>query len=422
MSNLSGKKVTIIGVARSGLAAARLVIRMNGVAKISEKGSEESIPADFKEWAAQHNILIETQGHTRKFIEDSDLVVISPGVRIDADPVQWARAKDIPVIGEVELASRFCSRPMIAVTGSNGKTTAVTLIKEVIEKSGKKACLCGNVGFPFADYVLDAEGVDYFVLEISSFQLETIVSFKPQVAVFLNFSQNHLDRHKDLNEYFEAKKRIFENQDENDYAVLNAADEQVKGLAGEIKSKVSFFNTAESFEALHIKNPNFSAVREVAKILGISDQGCNDVFDSFPGVEHRLEKVRTLGGVDFVNDSKATTAESGRWAMKNIDKPIVMICGGRDKNIDFSVLNELVKEKVKTMVVFGEARTKLKQTFAPFVEVKECDHLEHAVNCARASAAVGDCVVLSPMCASFDMFKNFEERGKIFKEIVNKLV
>ena len=421
MNELSGKNVTIIGIARSGLAAARLVVRMNGVAKISDQGSKDNLPADFEKWATDHHVLIETQGHTREFIEDSDLVVVSPGVRIDADPVQWARAKDIPVIGEIELASIFCPRPMIAVTGSNGKTTVVTLIKEILERSGKKACLCGNVGFPFADYVLDSNKVDYFVLEISSFQLETIVSFKPHVAVFLNFSQNHLDRHKDLNEYFEAKKRIFENQDENDFAILNAEDQQVKALASAIKSKVSFFNTPASFEALNAKNPNFSAVREAVKVLGISDQVCNDVFDSFLGVEHRLEKVRTLEGVDFVNDSKATTAESGRWAMKNIDKPMVMICGGRDKNIDFSVLSELVKEKVKTMVVFGEAKAKLKQTFASFVEVKECDHLEHAVNCARESAATGDCVVLSPMCASFDMFKNFEERGRVFKDIVHKL-
>ncbi len=419
--DLTDKTVTIIGAARSGLASARLITRLHGKAKISEQSSENCIPFDFKEWASQHYVKMEFNGHTRLFIEHSDLLVLSPGVRYDALPIQWAKEKGIPVMGEVELAYQFCPRPVIAVTGSNGKTTVSTLISEIIKKAGMNVSLCGNIGFPFADFVLDLDSNGYVVLEISSFQLESIVYFKPFIAVFLNFSQNHLDRHKDLQEYFDAKKRIFMNQNESDYAVLNERDPMVKELATQIRAQVRFFNSPASKDGGRIQNPNYLAAQEAAKILGISEQVCQEVFEEFKGVKHRLEWVRTIKGVDFINDSKSTTAEAGRWAMENMTRPMIMICGGRDKNIDFTVLRDLVKKKVKKMIVIGEARQKLKDVFGNVVPLEECDGLEQAVSRALNSAAPGDCVVLSPMCTSFDMFKNYEERGEVFKEIVHRL-
>ncbi len=438
--NLSGKKVAIIGAARSGQAAARLVHKLQGKPRISEQGSSALAENNFLSWAKEHEIPMEWNGHTKNFIENSDLVVLSPGVRIDAVPAQWAKAKGIPVIGEIELAAQLCRRPIIAVTGSNGKTTVVTLIARILEKAGKRVRLCGNVGFPFCDYVLDLDNVDYIVLEISSFQLETIVDFKPHVAVLLNISQNHLDRHQDLEEYFSAKKRIFENQDRHDHAILNAGHERLKNLAPLLKSSVSFFNIPSAsrqdfpdqwqaetqLKEMLLKqnqpvNPNFLAAGRVAQVLGVGVDVCQNVFATFPGVEHRMEKVRTIDGIDFVNDSKATTAEAGRWAIENIHQPIVMICGGRDKNIDFTVLTDLVRKKVKRMIVIGEAKAKLKKSFAACVEIEECGGMEEAVSRARMMASPGDCVLLSPMCASFDMFKNFEERGKVFKEIVKGL-
>lgn len=414
-----GKTVTVVGAARSGQAAARLIVRLNGRVKISESAGEGVVDPEFRRWALDRGVEFEFNGHTRDFISKSDLLVLSPGVRIDAEPVRWAREAGVRVWSEVELGYRVCRRPIIAVTGSNGKTTVSTLIKMVIDASGRKACLCGNVGAPFTEYADDGQ-YDYFVVEISSFQLETIERFHPYIAVFLNFSQNHLDRHKDIQEYFDAKKRVCLNQDSHDFAVLNAADEWVKGLSKEIKSRVIFFNAEAGFNE-GSRNPNHLAVIQAAKILGIPQETCLNVFESFRGVEHRLETVRTLEGVEYINDSKATTAEAGRWALQNTHRPVVMICGGRDKHIDFSVLSPLVKEKVRAMIVFGEAQGTLRETFQRVVPVAACESLDQAVTRARASARQGDAVLLSPMCASFDMFKNFEERGRVFKEIVNGL-
>jgi UDP-N-acetylmuramoylalanine--D-glutamate ligase len=437
--DITGKKVSIVGGQRSGMALARMVVRRKGRAGISEQGPEGSLSREFMGWASDHGVAVEYGGHTRGFIQDSDFVVLSPGVRFDAPPVLWAQAANIPVLGEIEFAAQFCPKPVVAVTGSNGKTTVSTLITRVIRKAGCRACLCGNVGAPFSDFVLDLEETDYVVLEISSFQLESVLDpsspfrtalpggagsirgFKPHVAVILNFSQNHLDRHKDLDEYFDAKKKIFLNQGPEDFLVLNYQDPRLRPLPAETKSRAVFFN-APSDRADDIVNPNFRAVARVARALGIDERCYREVFKEFGGVEHRLEKVRELNGVDFVNDSKATTAQAALWALESIHKPVVMICGGRDKNIDFSVLAGPVKRKVKRMFVIGEARPKIRAAFDALTGLEECAGLEEAVVKAKQSAVAGDCVLLSPMCASFDMFKDYEERGRVFKEIVSRLL
>ncbi|HLD69641.1 MAG TPA: UDP-N-acetylmuramoyl-L-alanine--D-glutamate ligase [Candidatus Omnitrophota bacterium] len=422
MMDLTNKKVTILGARRSGVAVANLVSRLNGIPKISDSGSKDASQKDLEKLIFPQNVLMEWGGHTKSFVEDSDLVVLSPGVRIDAQPVLWARAKKIPVMGEIELAWRFCSKPVVAVTGSNGKTTVVTLITRILQEAGQKVSLCGNVGIPFCEEVLNLQDKDLVVMEASSFQLESIIDFRPHVAVILNFSQNHLDRHKDLDEYFDAKKRIFLNQRPDDYAVLNYEDHRLRNLAPQLKAKVLYFNSPDALEETSLRNPNQLAAIRVAKIFKLRPDVVAKVFAEFTGVEHRLEWVRTLDGVHFINDSKATTAEAGRWAMESFEEPIIMICGGRDKNIDFSLLRELAGKKVKKMLVIGEARDKLKKAFSDVVTVEECRTLEEAVLRARKSASIGDRVVLSPMCASFDMFLNFEERGRIFKKIVKELI
>jgi UDP-N-acetylmuramoylalanine--D-glutamate ligase len=435
--NITAKKVTIIGGKRSGMALARLVTDLNGSARMTERDGEDCLSREFKDWAAEHKIAIEYNGHSRDFILESDLVVLSPGVRLDAPPVQWAKTKKILVLGEIEFAAQFCTKPIIAVTGSNGKTTVSTLITEILHRAGYNARLCGNVGFPFSDFVLRLEDIDYVVLEVSSFQLESLLDpfskyrnvdvldplhvdgFQPYIAVILNFNDNHLDRHRDLEEYLSAKKRIFLNQDSTDYLVLNNAQPEIKELSCQTRSQTVYFNTP-SQDPL-IKNPNYSAALGVGKILNISEQTCRAAFMEFKGVEHRLEKVRRLNGVDFINDSKATTAQAALWALENIHQPILMICGGRDKNIDFSILVEPVQQRVKKMFVIGEARAKIRQAFNDLISLEECEGLEEAVKKARQNASAGDCVLLSPMCASFDMFKDFEERGRVFKSIVNRL-
>jgi len=426
-----GKKVVVIGAKRSGMALVRLVNDLKGIVKISEKDSKDCLEQDFVNWASKQNILFEFNGHTQDFIEDSDLIVLSPGVPFEADPVRWAQAKNIPVLGEIEFAAQYCGKPIIAITGSNGKTTVSTLISKILKKAGYKACLCGNVGFPFSDFVLGLGDTDYIVLELSSFQLESILDtssllnnklnikgFKPYISVILNFSQNHLDRHKNLEEYFYAKQRIYLNQGPQDYLVLNKKESHNPTISSKSKPQVVYFNARDNDQ---ITNPNYLAASEVGRILGVDDRCCQEVFNEFEGVEHRLETVRSLNGVDFVNDSKATTAQAALWALENIDQPIVMICGGRDKNIDFSVLAESVKQKVKQMFVIGEARSKIRQAFNEVIHLEECEGLEDAVMKARDNATKGDCVLLSPMCTSFDMFKDFEERGRVFKQIVNEL-
>lgn len=438
MAVMPGKKITVVGAQKSGMALAKLVDHLGGKVKVSEQSSDAHVLSCFKNWAQTRNIPLEFNGHTRTFIEDSDLLLLSPGVSFKANPVRWAQDKGIPVLGEIEFAFQFCSVPVIAVTGSNGKTTTVTLIRELLKKAGFKPCLCGNVGSPFSEHVLNPN-YDFFILEISSFQLESLLEpnscwrnpgandfyfkgFKPFISIVLNLSENHLDRHADMQEYARAKKRIFLNQDKDDHAILNGEDSWTRKISLGIKPRISFFDTREDTETYQINNPNHLAVLEVAKILRIDLRLCKEVFAEFKGVEHRLERVRTINDIDFINDSKATTAEATRWALNRLDRPILMICGGRDKHIDFTTLREMVHLKVKKMFVIGEAKEKLKLSFQDVVNLEECRDLEEAVLKAWESASEGDCVLLSPMCASFDMFTNFEERGRVFKEIVNKFI
>ncbi|VAX36042.1 UDP-N-acetylmuramoylalanine--D-glutamate ligase [hydrothermal vent metagenome] len=408
--NLTNKIITILGTGRSGQAAARLVHKHKGVVKVSDSGPIENIFKPFYQWLQHNNITLESGGHTQRFIKSSDMVVVSPGIPIDAQVLQWAGAKGIVIIGEMELASQFCSKPIIAVTGSNGKTTTTTLIHQVLEAEGYKSCLCGNIGRPFSECIEEINNVDYVVLEVSSFQLETIQTFHPHIAVFLNFSQNHLDRHKDMKEYLQAKVRIFENQTEEDYIILN------KDLVDITKrGQVPFFISGDEYYT-----ENQKAVLTVAEILEISSEVCDKVFKAFKGIEHRLEWVCNIDGVDYINDSKATTVEAGRWALHSMEAPVFMICGGKDKGSDFTQIRNVVHDKVKKIFVIGEVSEKITKSFEGGVEIEVCQDLIDAVKKAQHDADEGATILLSPMCASFDMFKNFEERGKVFKEIVKR--
>ena len=417
--NVKGKRVTVIGAARSGIAVVNAVVRLGGVARISEFKPRALVEKELSGLTSPQQVRIECGGHTRAFIENSDYIVLSPGVRRDIEAVGWAQAAGVEVMGEIEFAFRLCPCPIIAVTGSNGKTTTSTLIAAILKAAGRGVCLCGNIGSPFSKHVLDLQPSDTVVLEISSFQLESTINFKPQVGVWLNFSRNHLDRHKDPQEYFDAKAKLFSNQDENDVAVLGDQPE-LREMAGHLKSHVVFFN--DFVAPKDINNPNHLAALAAARALGIADEISRKVFAEFKGVEHRQEWVRALDGVDYINDSKSTTPEAGRWALTHLKKPMVMICGGSDKHLDFSLLKDLVKARVKKMVIIGQTKELLRATFADVVPVEVCGSLSEAVETARRAAKTGDCVVLSPMCASFDMFNDYEHRGRVFKEIVNKLV
>lgn len=414
--DIQKKKIVIIGAAKSGIAAANLALDLGAVVKISDGKKLAELEGALLGLKDRSRVQIEAGGHTKPFVLDADIVVASPGVWHDAEPLRWARAAGVLVWGEIEFAWRFCQKPVVAVTGSNGKTTTVTLISRVLEADGKKVCLCGNIGTPFATHVLD-EYFDVYVVEISSFQLELIDTFRPHVALVTNFSQNHLDRHPTMQAYFEAKKRIFMNQTISDVAFINARDEWSKGLVDGLVSQVQYFNK----EAVGL-NSNEQAAFAVGRAFGVPDEKALKVFEGFSGVEHRLETVRILDGVEYINDSKSTTVEAGRWALERMQKPTVIIVGGSDKHMDYHCLRDIAQRKVSVMIAFGAIRQQFKDTFGDILPVEMVDGgLETAVTRARGAAHLGQCVLLSPMTASFDMFKNFEHRGEVFKEIVSGL-
>ena len=417
MRSYKNLKVTVVGLARSGMAAARLLKDSGALVSLTEKNNTPVLEKLAVQLKAE-GIGVELGFHSRSFVEGRDLIVISPGVQTDADPVKWARESGIEVISEIELAFSFCRALVIAITGTNGKTTTTTLIGEVIKASGAKVHVLGNIGTPFSSSVLSIRKEDIVSLEVSSFQLEAIKDFKPKIAVILNLTPDHLDRYKDVGEYLEAKKRIYLNQDKDDFLILNYGDNAVRKTAAEAKSKVVFFNKDDREKDF---DQNQMAVLAVAKALGIKRSICLDVFKKFKGVEHRMEFVRELDGIEFINDSKATNIDSTIWALKNIRKPAVLIAGGRDKGSDFESIKDLVKDKVREVVLAGEASDRIAAAWEGVVPICRVETFPEAVRVAYQKARPGDIVLFSPMCKSFDMFTDYEHRGRTFKEIVGKL-
>lgn len=409
-----GKKVAVIGLARSGLACANLLRSIGAEVSVTDSKPAELL-RDAAGGLAYKDIRVETGGHTEDLINGRDLVVLSPGIPDSAAPVQWAFKRKIPVISEIEVAWTLCPCPVVAITGSNGKTTTTTLTGLVLNAGGRSVRVCGNIGNPFSGEVAGLSSRDFVVLEVSSFQLEKIVTFKPFIAIITNLNPNHLDRYSSVEEYIAAKKRIFLNQTAEDHIVLNASDPVVSKFASEARSKAVYFGMDEGL------NPNQSAVVKAAEILGIERAVCLDVFKSFKGLEHRMEEVCSIEGVKFINDSKATTVESAVWALRNIPGNVVLIAGGKDKGLDYSLVLEAAKGKVTSAVLIGQAAGLIKKVFAGHIPFQDASDMRDAVRKAFKSAKKGDCVLLSPMCASYDMFSDYEERGRVFKSAVNEL-
>ncbi|MFH1640889.1 MAG: UDP-N-acetylmuramoyl-L-alanine--D-glutamate ligase [Candidatus Omnitrophota bacterium] len=409
------KRVTIIGLARSGVACANLLYELGADVSVTDSQDNESTRANASRLKSRE-IKLELGKHSPEFLKKRDLVVISPGVPDTSPAVAWAEKSRIPIISEIEFGWFLCPATVIAVTGTNGKTTVTVLIGKILEAKGENVFVCGNIGNPFCGELSKIKPGDFVSLEVSSFQLERIQMFKPKVSLILNLSRNHLDRYKDMQEYLEAKKRIFMNQDENDYLVLNNGDPIVRGLAKEAKAKAVYFDKDPQL------NPNQSAVLAVGSILGVDRDLCLDVFKSFKGVEHRLEHAGESNNVRFINDSKATTVDSTVWALNNISCPIILIAGGREKGNDYSIISDLVKQKVREAVLIGESKKKIEEAFKGFLPVEQAETLEEAVTKAFHKARPGDCVLFSPMCKSFDMFLDYEERGRLFKKAVSDLI
>jgi len=448
MKRFKGKNIAVVGLAKSGAAAALLLKKLGARVWATDSGDSAGL-RETQGLLAAKKIKAELGLHTREFIRGKDLAVISPGVPEGSQVLKWAAEYKVPVIGEIELGYICCEAPVVAVTGTNGKSTTTTLIGEILKKGAKRPVVCGNIGNPFCGEIAKVRKNSVVVLEVSSFQLESIKSFKPHVAVVLNISQNHFDRHPDLAAYISAKSRILENQDKDDWAVLNYDDPLVRRLKAKTKAKTLFFSrkykkAAAFFEngsvfigrgkdaqkicsasELKIKGAhnieNVLACLCVASIFGISPKGIKESLLAFNGLEHRFEHVSTVRGVEFINDSKGTTVLATIMALESCERPVILIAGGHDKGSDFRKARHAVGAKVKKLILIGEAKEKIRDHLMGAAPCIFADTMGDAVKKAFLEAEEGDCVLLSPMCASFDMFRNFEERGRAFKEIVRAL-
>lgn len=419
--------VLVVGAAKSGIASAKLLASRNDTVFITEARDDETVKGVIENLIVEGVVQrenVEIGGHTDKFVHNVDLVVVSPGVPNNALPVQSALDKHIPIISELELAYTMCKAPIIAVTGTSGKTTVTTLIGRMLEKAGFSVIVCGNIGNPFSNEIERINKNSIVVLEVSSFQLERIDKFKPDIAVILNISHNHLDRHADMDEYVSAKKRLFKNQDFNGKLFLNSKDDILKKLAVSAREQtnVEFYDKyGDLSKKYDIQNEDFLAAMSVCSAKGVSIDIMEDVIKKFKGIEHRMEHVGAVDGVEFINDSKATTISSIQWALKSVKNNVILIMGGRYKGGDFSDLKGLVTEKADLIVSIGEAKLQIKKGLEGVKEIKEADTFKDAVLLAFKRAKKGGVVLLSPGCSSFDMFKSYEERGNVFKNIVREM-
>ncbi len=449
--NIKGKKVSVIGAARSGLAVAKLLKRLNADVFISDVKKIEEIK--YVKFTTNEldllGIKYEFGGHSDR-IFDCDFIVISPGVPSSADIVVKAKNMGIKVLSEIEVASWFCKAPIVAVTGTNGKTTTTSLIGFILKNAGFKTIVAGNIGAPFSDFVLDVDEESVVVLEVSSFQLDHIETFKPKVAVLLNITPDHLDRYASFGDYILSKFRIFKNQKENDFAVYNYDDEIVQPYVESLNLIKMPFSVVErlpvgafiddGYIVLKFENKeeriakmgeikirgihnvyNSLAAALAARAMEVKDEIIRESLKAFEGVAHRLEFVREINGVKFINDSKATNVNSLWYALESFDEPIILIAGGRDKGNDYSKVYDLVKKKVKLIVAIGESKEKIYNEFKTLTNVVKVNSMEEAVKISFENAIPGDVVLLSPACASFDMFDDYEHRGEVFKKLVNDL-
>jgi UDP-N-acetylmuramoylalanine--D-glutamate ligase len=442
--------VLVVGLGKSGVASA-LFLKAHG-ARVTVSDSkppdelQEAIPT-----LLDAGIAVETGGHGERTFQGQDLIVVSPGVPVDAPPLVQARALGEKVIGEIELAAEFFPGKIVAITGSNGKTTTTTLAGEILAASGLSTVVGGNIGTPAISLVEQASAETTAVLEVSSFQLETIQTFRPRIAVVLNITPDHLDRHRTFAAYTDAKARIFENQRAEDFAVLNADDPTCVAMATRTKAAVFWFSRKREVKQggyVHDGQILFRDVKGQREIMLLSEiplKGAHNVENAlaavcvgalsgvepgqickavagFRAVEHRLEYVATVRGVEYYNDSKATNVDATIKALESFPANIHLILGGKDKGSDYTVLNALLRERVKRVYTIGAAAAKIESHIQGAAEIDYAETLETAVQRASASAVAGDVVLLAPACASFDQFRNYEHRGSAFKEAVRSLV
>jgi len=459
--HLNRKNVLVVGMGMTGLATARFLHHRGAVVTVTDMASEKELAACNQEL---HCLGIRTElgGHCRESFESSDLIVLSPGVPHTHEFLQAARQKGVPVIGEIELAFRFVRYPIIAITGTNGKTTTTSLLGDMLKQCGMQVFVGGNIGNPLIGFVDREEKADWIVLEISSFQLDTIETFRPDIGILLNITPDHLDRYPDMAGYVASKGRIFQNQTAEDIAIFNGADSWVLSETSRIHSRKWVFNGSDSLEegarigetnmTFHFMSSpyrkasetaadplsvyldihesrlygghnreNISAAAMAAMAAGGGIQDIQTALNRFKGLSHRIEFVRKHRGVTYVDDSKATNVDAVNRALDAFHEPVVLIMGGRDKGGGYRTLENGIRNHVKHLILLGEASDLIAEALGHHVSVERVASMADAVSAAHRIAVSGDVVLLSPACASFDMFTSYAHRGDVFKHEVLKL-
>ena len=446
--DLKGKRVLVVGMARTGIATAKFLKAKGSLVTTTEAKPEEEMREAVQELKGI-DLSTEWGGHQTETFLKQDLIVVSPGVDLNMEPIQKAIRHGVRVISEIELAYHFIHVPILAITGTNGKTTTTLLVGEMLKEDGKEVGVGGNVGEPLILFADGRSRWEVLVAEISSFQLEAIEDFRPRISVLLNITEDHLDRYSSYSDYIQAKARIFANQNSGDLAVLNGDDPIVMQFGEKVKAKKVMFSMSEKLEEGAFSNgqtislrlggkgeeyslakaplkgihnvENMMAALTTARIFGCSRRAVQDVLDRFKGLEHRLEFVREIEGVRFYNDSKGTNVGSVVKSLQSFSEPVTLIAGGKDKNGDLSPLKGLVEKQVKHLILVGEAKERMNHELGGLTDTVLAETMEEAVSLARQKAKRGEVVLLSPACSSFDMFKDYKERGKVFKEAVFKL-
>ena len=447
--DLANKRVLVVGLGKSGVASALFLKKYGARVTVSDAKPEDQLRSEIP-LLLDHGITVETGGHGDRTFRGQDLIVVSPGVPVDAPHLVQARALGEPVIGEIELAAQFLPGPIVAITGSNGKTTTTTLAGEILSASGKSTVVGGNIGTPAISLVERATADTWAVLEVSSFQLETVETFRPRIAVILNITPDHLDRHRTFGAYAGAKARIFENQQSDDFAILNEDDPACVNLAKRVNAQLFWFSRQKEVQRGawasdgRILFRDAAGQQEIMMVAEIPLKGAHNVENALAGVcvgmlagsrperireairnfkavEHRLEFVARIRNVDYYNDSKATNVDATIKALESFPANIHLILGGKDKGSDYSVLNDLLRQRVKRVYTIGAAAAKIESQIKGVADIFHAETLEKATRRAAQDAQPNDIVLLAPACASFDQFDSYEHRGRVFKDVVKSL-
>ena len=442
-------KIAILGAAESGVGAAILALKKGYNVFVSDMGL---IKENYKNALNKHNIEWEEGKHTERRILDSDEIIKSPGIPDNAPIIAKAIEKGIRIINEIEFAGRYCNAKMICITGSNGKTTTTSLIYHILKNANYNVGLAGNIGRSLALQIAEGCSYDYFVIELSSFQLDNMCDFRANIAILLNITPDHLDRYdNDMQKYADSKMRILQNQKEEDAFIYWADDPIIKkelekfgikaqncpfsilrkcGMIGYIEDGTYHIETPTPFNmeqeslSLHGKHNMYNSLAAgiATRLAGVNDEELKLSLSNFEGVEHRLEKVATIGGVTYINDSKATNVDACWYALESMTSPTILIIGGKDKGNDYEPIKNLVKEKCAGLVFLGIDNSKLHKNFDDLeIDIVDTNNMNDCVQACKKMARPGYSVLLSPCCASFDLFKNMEDRGEQFKKLVRNL-